>query len=141
MEHGINVQTIEGAPQGAGISPLLANSFPHYALDRWVRQCQRRYATGRMRMVRYGDDFVMTFERGHAPVGKQEGWLNSVLRGHYAYYGITGNRRSINRFRSEVVRTWRYVLMRRGQRSRMYRGRCNALLERFPLAPARIVHV
>ena len=61
--------------------------------------------------------------RMHAPARKQPRWLNSVLRGHYACYGITGNSRSLHRFRTEVQRAWRYVLMRR-----------------FPLAPARIVH-
>ena len=67
MEHGNYAHTDEGTPQGAGISPLLANLFLHYALDLWVRQCQRRHATGRMRLVRYADDFVPTFEsRGDA---------------------------------------------------------------------------
>ena len=33
---------------GAGVSPLLANIYVHYTLDLWVRQCQRRYARGRM---------------------------------------------------------------------------------------------
>ena len=31
-------ETLEGTPQGAGISPLLANIFLHYALDLWVQQ-------------------------------------------------------------------------------------------------------
>ena len=62
MERGIYAHTDEGTPQGAGISPLLANIFLHYALDLWVRQCQRRYAVGRMRLVRYADDFVLTFQ-------------------------------------------------------------------------------
>ena len=52
--------------------------------------------------------------RMHAPVRKQQAWLNSVPRGHYACYGITGNSRSIDRFRTAVLRAWRYVLMRRG---------------------------
>ena len=39
-------ETVEGTPQGAGISPLLANIFLHYALDLWVRQWMRRAATG-----------------------------------------------------------------------------------------------
>ena len=76
-----------------------------------------------------------------APVRKQQAWLNSVLRGHYAYCGITGNSRSIDRFRTAVLRAWRYVLMRRGNRNRLYWARFSALLLRFPLAPARIVHV
>jgi retron-type reverse transcriptase len=45
------------------ISPLLANIFLHYALDLWVRQWMRRAATGPMRLARYADDFLLTFER------------------------------------------------------------------------------
>ena len=56
-------ETVEGTPQGAGISPLLANIFLHYALDLWVGQGARRAATGQMRLVRYADDFLLTFER------------------------------------------------------------------------------
>jgi len=54
--YGVYAETVEGTPQGAGISPLLANIFLHYALDLWVRQWMRRAATGPMRLVRYADD-------------------------------------------------------------------------------------
>ena len=55
-------ETDRGTPQGAGISPLLANIFLHYALDLWVHQWRRRHARGRVSIVRYTDDFVMGFE-------------------------------------------------------------------------------
>jgi RNA-directed DNA polymerase len=55
-------ETDKGTPQGAGISPLLANVFLHYAFDLWVHQWRRRYARGRVSVVRYADDFVMGFE-------------------------------------------------------------------------------
>ena len=55
-------ETDKGTPQGAGISPLLANIFLHYVLDLWVHQWRRRYARGRVSIVRYADDFVMGFE-------------------------------------------------------------------------------
>jgi RNA-directed DNA polymerase len=63
LENGVYAETVEGTPQGAGISPLLANIFLHYALDLWVLQWMRRAATGPMRLVRYADDFLLTFER------------------------------------------------------------------------------
>jgi hypothetical protein len=44
------------------ISPLLANIFMHYALDLWVHQWRKRYARGRVIIVRYCDDFVLGFE-------------------------------------------------------------------------------
>ena len=56
-------ETDRGTPQGAGISPLLANIFLHYVLDLWVQQWRRRKASGRVTIVRYADDFVMGFEK------------------------------------------------------------------------------
>src|SRR5947207_8805174 len=56
-------ETDRGTPQGAGISPLLANIFLHYVLDLWVHRWRRRRASGRVSIVRYADDFVMGFEK------------------------------------------------------------------------------
>jgi RNA-directed DNA polymerase len=50
-------------PQGAGISPLLANIFLHYVLDLWVEQWKRKHATGQLRLVRYADDYLVLFQR------------------------------------------------------------------------------
>jgi RNA-directed DNA polymerase len=55
-------ETEQGTPQGAGISPLLANIFLHYVLDLWVHQWRHRYAHRQVSIVRYADDFVMGFE-------------------------------------------------------------------------------
>ena len=63
LENGVYAETVEGTPQGAGISPRLANIFLHYALDLWVGQWMRRAAIGRLRLVRYADDFLLTFEQ------------------------------------------------------------------------------
>jgi len=49
-------ETLEGTPQGAGISPLLANIFLHYALDLWVQQWRKKPGHGRVIIVRYADD-------------------------------------------------------------------------------------
>jgi group II intron reverse transcriptase/maturase len=51
-----------GTPQGAVISPLLANIFLHYALDLWAHRWRRREARGDVILVRYADDFVVGFE-------------------------------------------------------------------------------
>ena len=55
-------ETVQGTPQGSGISPLLANIFMYYALDLWVHQWRKRYARGRVIIVRYCDDFVLGFQ-------------------------------------------------------------------------------
>jgi RNA-directed DNA polymerase len=56
-----------GTPQGAVISPLLANIYLHYVLDRWVQQWRKQSAAGEVMIVRYADDFVLGFQnRGEA---------------------------------------------------------------------------
>src|SRR5262249_55358972 len=54
-----------GTPQGAVISPLLANVYLHYVFDLWVQQWRMRTATGEGVVVRYADDFVLGFQRRH----------------------------------------------------------------------------
>jgi len=51
-----------GSPQGASISPLLANVYLHYVLDLWVHQWRQRYARGDVIIVRWADDFVVGFQ-------------------------------------------------------------------------------
>ncbi|MCL0296154.1 reverse transcriptase domain-containing protein, partial [Escherichia coli] len=55
--------TEEGTPQGAVISPLLANIYLHYVFDLWAHQWRRRYATGNVVRVRYADDIVIGFDK------------------------------------------------------------------------------
>ena len=60
-EDGEWSETTIGTPQGAVISPLLANVYLHYALDLWVNHW-RRNAAGEMFIVRYADDVVFAFQ-------------------------------------------------------------------------------
>jgi len=62
VDNGTRVETKEGTPQGAVISPLLANIYLHYVYDVWVEAWRRRHATGAMIVVRYADDTVVGFE-------------------------------------------------------------------------------
>lgn len=48
-----------GVPQGAVISPMLANVYLHMAIDRWVHGWRERWARGMVSIVRYADDFVI----------------------------------------------------------------------------------
>jgi group II intron reverse transcriptase/maturase len=224
-------QTQEGTPQGAAISPLLANIFLHYILDLWVHHWRQRHARGRVVIVRYCDDFVMGFQykedaekmtgalkarlaqfglelnegktrliafgrlpalsrvrqgrrrpatfaflgfthycgwtrdgrfvlkrkterkrltrklwelrsearrRIHVHVLRQHQWLCSVLRGHYAYYGLPGNHRAMCSFRWELLKIWLRCLRRRSQRSHMTWKRFFALLDRLPVPEPQI---
>ena len=61
-EEGNWSKTEIGAPQGAAISPLLANIYLHYAFDLWVKHWRKHQAAGDMVVVRYADDIVVGFE-------------------------------------------------------------------------------
>jgi RNA-directed DNA polymerase len=223
-------ETREGTPQGAGISPLLANVFLHYVLDLWVHQWRGREARGRVCVVRYADDFVLGFQyesdarrmmaalrermgkfgqtlhaektrliefgrlrairaresgkrrletfdflgfthycgwtrdgrfilkrktqrkkltasltrlrglakrRMHSPVAEQCQWLSRVLRGHYGYYGVRCNYRSLRSFYREICRIW-YRALRRRSRCGMTWERFSQILASRPLPLPRI---
>ena len=61
-EDGRRQAVTRGTPQGAVISPLLANIYLHYVYDLWAEQWRRRHASGAMVVVRYADDTVAGFE-------------------------------------------------------------------------------
>jgi RNA-directed DNA polymerase len=61
-DEGQVTATERGTPQGAVISPLLANIYLHYAFDLWAHQWRRRHARGQVILVRYADDIVAGFE-------------------------------------------------------------------------------
>ena len=65
LEDGRLIETEEGTPQGAVISPLLANIYLHHVYDQWVHQWRQRCATGDMIVVRYADDSIVGFEHRH----------------------------------------------------------------------------
>jgi RNA-directed DNA polymerase len=62
IENGTWSQTLEGAPQGASASPLLANVYLHYVLDLWAKWWRSRHTHGDMIIVRFADDFIVGFE-------------------------------------------------------------------------------
>jgi group II intron reverse transcriptase/maturase len=62
IEDGSWTASDEGAPQGASISPLLANVYLHYVLDLWAEQWRGRHAHGDVVIVRWADDFIVGFE-------------------------------------------------------------------------------
>lgn len=62
VEEGIWAGSEAGSPQGATISPLLANVYLHYAFDLWAEWWRRRQARGEVIIVRYADDFIVGFQ-------------------------------------------------------------------------------
>jgi RNA-directed DNA polymerase len=233
MEEGKRTQAEMGSPQGATVSPLLANAYLHYVLDLWAQQWRNRQARGDMIIVRYADDFIVGFQhridaeqflrelqerlakfklelhpektrliafgrfaqqarkrtgvrgspetfdflglthvcgrtrkgefqlgrqtmrkrmtaklhevktelhgRRHHPVDQQGRWIASVLRGHYAYYGVPTNYVALDAFRTTVGRLWHRSLLRRSQRRRIGWTRMSRIIAHW-LPAARITH-
>lgn len=84
MEGGAVHRSEEGSPQGGVISPLLANIYLHEVLDVWFDQEVRPRMRGRVRLIRYADDFVICFEREDDARRVAE-----VLPKRFAKYGLT----------------------------------------------------
>lgn len=75
----------------------------------------------------------------HFPIAEQAVVLRAKLLGHYQYYGIRGNSRSISHFRYQALSLWWKWLCRRSQRAKMTRDVFySRLLRRYPMPSARL---
>ncbi len=81
IEDGKWSEATEGSPQGASVSPLLANVYLHYVFDRWVRQWRHRHARG---------DMVVT----RLPMTSSSGSSISVMRSGSSTIFVSGSRSS-----------------------------------------------
>lgn len=66
--------------------------------------------------------------------------LVSKMRGHYAYYGITGNIAALKRYYYVVRRLWKHYLCRRSQKGYINWPRYEQLLRHYPLPQPLVVH-
>lgn len=127
--------------QGGTPGSFVLLGFTHFwsrsLRGNWV--IKRRTASSRFRRaLRRIDDWCR--HNRHEPIKEQQRQLWLKLKGHYGYYGITGNSYAIGRFRFWVGRVWRRWLSRRSQRARMPWDKFNRLLKVYPLPPAQCVH-
>jgi RNA-directed DNA polymerase len=76
----------------------------------------------------------------HRPLAEQHGRLSRMMRGHYAYYGITGNSRRLRWYAHQVERVWYRWLSERTRSGRVRWDRFQGLLRRYALPRPRIVH-
>jgi RNA-directed DNA polymerase len=78
-------------------------------------------------------------ENRHRSIRDQHVHLTLMMRGHYAYYGISGNYRRLSLYAYQVVRIWRKWLSRRDRQGEFLWSRVDAILKRHPLPSPRIV--
>jgi len=114
--------------------------FTHYwGKSRRGRWCiQRKTARTRLRraLTQFG---AWCRTHRHLRIAEQYARLSRKLRGHYAYFGISGNMRSLQRLRFYLERLWVKWLSRRSQRGRLAWDQAARLLARFPLPMPRVV--
>ncbi|MEX1309432.1 MAG: group II intron reverse transcriptase/maturase [Candidatus Sulfomarinibacteraceae bacterium] len=115
--------------------------FTHY----WGRSrkgkpvVKRKTARGRLARSLKRVDLWCRRNR-HKPVAEQHLYLSAVLRGHYSYYGVTGNNWSLGEYWHQLKRIWHYWLRRRSQRRSLTWARFSRLLKSSPLPSPKIVH-
>ena len=77
--------------------------------------------------------------RLHQPVPEQGAWLQSVVRGYFAYHALPGNWKALGAFRTQCTRLWYRTLRRRSQKTRLTWDRMTLIADAW-LPPARILH-
>jgi len=74
----------------------------------------------------------------HLPVARQHKLLSKKLVGHYNYYGVRGNSRTISCFRDQVQQSWKTWLSRREQHASLTWEKFGRIQKRYPLPLARL---
>jgi len=132
-----------GKGQGAGPRPgtFTFLGFTHYWGRSWKGNWVVKRKTASSRLSRALRSIAQWCRLNrHQPLGEQQHTLGQKLRGHFAYYGITGNSNALSMFRTAVVRCWRYWLSRRNRERSLDWDHFNRLLERYPLPLTKVVH-
>lgn len=131
-------------PSSSGPKPAPPETFEFLGFRHvWTRSRKGNWVVGRQtassrfsRVVRKIAQWCRAHR--HDPVAEQHEHLSQQLRGHDAYYGITGNGLRLQRLRYEVHRLWRKWLARR-RAGPLTWDVFNRLLARYPLPAPRIV--
>ena len=106
LEDGVWLASETGTPQGATISPLLANVYLHYVFDLWAQQWRMRHARGAMIVVRYADDTVLGFE-----YESDARRFLSAMHTRSQRFGLT-----LHRDKTRLIRFGRYAKLNRSER-------------------------
>jgi RNA-directed DNA polymerase len=102
---------------------------------RWRPACKTRRVR-RCRAIKSVYDYCRRHR--HESVQTQHRALTRRLQGHYNYFGVNGNLRSLAALRQHAARAWYKWLCRRSQRARLTWERFSDLQRDFPLPAPRI---
>jgi group II intron reverse transcriptase/maturase len=108
MEEGKYIETDRGTPQGGVISPILANIYLHYILDKWFEERVKPQMKGYAQMVRYADDFVVCFQSEREAKGFAE-----ALKERLGRYGL-----KVSESKSKIIEFGRYAWQRAQQQGK-----------------------
>jgi RNA-directed DNA polymerase len=130
-----------GRPDGWQPETFDLLGFTHHWAKSWRGNWVVKQKTASSRFNR-GLKAISTWCRRnlHQPIEVQHRLLSSKLRGHNAYYGVTGNSYALSRFRCEVIRIWRKWLGRRSQKAARTWEWFSRVHARFPLPWPIAVH-
>ena len=105
IEDGVRIASERGTPQGAVISPLLANIYLHYVFDLWAHRWRQQHANGDVIVIRYADDSIVGFQHeGEARV------FLCALQDRLGQFGLT-----LNAEKTRLIEFGRYAAIRRQQ--------------------------
>jgi RNA-directed DNA polymerase len=132
-----------GSPQGGSVSPVLANIYLHYALDRWFEKVVKPHCRGEAVMCRYADDWVCAFQ-----FKNDADWFYQAVPGRLAKFKLEVAQEKtriirFNRFHPSMKRRFSFLgfeffwkegrkgvlrVMRRTSRKKL-RGACRRIKE------------
>jgi RNA-directed DNA polymerase len=130
-----------GGPNGDRPGTFDLLGFTHF----WARSRQGKWVVRRKTSSSRFTRGIRTIsewcrKNRHRPIAEQCQKLSQKLRGHYAYYGITGNSPALNSFREAVKHAWGKWLRRRRRKNRPPWSWFTRILERYRLPPAKAIH-
>jgi len=106
IEDGKRIASEKGTPQGAVISPLLANIYLHYVFDTWALHWRTHRARGDVIMVRYADDSVLGFQ-----YEEEARRFLDAMRERFAKFGL-----ELHPQKTRLIEFGRYAESRRKKR-------------------------
>jgi group II intron reverse transcriptase/maturase len=115
--------------------------FTHvWVIGRWKKPIVRQ-TTAKDRFARTLKTFNQECRNmRHEPLREQHTRLCRKMRGHFAYFGISGNYSRLAMLRHHVARCWHKWLSRRSTKSKVNWAAFRRLLDVLPLPPPRIIH-